>query len=159
MKKELNILIIFVVVWCLGLIAAPLLYDQTLSKIIYRFYSVVCHQFDSRSFHIYGKPFAVCIRCTSIYAGFLLALCFVRLIPELRSKKFNTWLLLSVFSIPMLIDGSLSMLSIINYSMLSRIITGSLFGIGMALLMHQMLTEIIHTQLFKRTNEYEHTTG
>src|SRR5262249_2651061 len=33
-----------------------------------------CHQQPARSWHVAGEPLAVCIRCTSIYFGFLAAL-------------------------------------------------------------------------------------
>jgi uncharacterized membrane protein len=147
MKKELNVLIVLALIWCMGFVAAPLVSHSLLSKVLYRFFSVVCHQFGSRSFHLHGEPFAVCIRCTSIYAGFLTSLLFVRYSAQLRSKKFDTAALLLICSLPMVFDGFASLLNLRDSTMLSRIVTGLLFGVGMALLMHQSLTEITHTLL------------
>ena len=155
MKKELNILIVFVVLWCAGILAAPIFSGSIISSFLYRFYSVVCHQFYSRSFIIHNDPVAVCIRCTSIYFGFLSVLIIVRILPQIRSKNFNTIIVLTISSLPMCIDGIASLLNIQESTTMSRIITGSIFGIGMAFLLHRSLTEIIHTYIIKRTKEYE----
>ena len=54
-------------IWCLLIVAAPLLRSPAL----YLLFSRICHQQTARSWHIFGEPFAACIRCTSIYLGFL----------------------------------------------------------------------------------------
>ena len=41
---------------------------------IYTFFSAICHQLSERSWHLDGHALPVCIRCASIYFGFLLAL-------------------------------------------------------------------------------------
>lgn len=56
--------------WCLAIVAAPLFHLTP----IYQIFSAVCHQLPTRSWHIHGEPLAVCIRCTSIYYGFLAGL-------------------------------------------------------------------------------------
>jgi uncharacterized membrane protein len=57
-------------VWCAAIVAAPLFH----LTFIYDFFSLICHQQPSRSWNLYGEPLAVCIRCSSIYFGFLAAL-------------------------------------------------------------------------------------
>jgi uncharacterized membrane protein len=57
-------------VWCLAIVAAPLFHLTP----IYLFFSAICHQLPSRSWHFHGEPLAVCIRCTAIYWGFLAGL-------------------------------------------------------------------------------------
>ena len=57
-------------VWCFLIVAAPLWHVE----LIYKFFSSICHQIPARSWHIGGEPLGVCIRCTSIYFGFLLSL-------------------------------------------------------------------------------------
>ena len=56
--------------WMAAIVAAPLLELDW----VYTFFSRICHQYPERSFHLAGATLAVCIRCTSIYAGFLIAL-------------------------------------------------------------------------------------
>jgi uncharacterized membrane protein len=41
---------------------------------IYEFFSRICHQDPARSWQVWGKPLAVCIRCTSIYFAFTVSL-------------------------------------------------------------------------------------
>src|SRR4051794_18581951 len=55
-------------IWCLLIIAAPMLRASA----IYIFFSRICHQDPLRSWHLFGEPLAVCVRCTSIYCGFFL---------------------------------------------------------------------------------------
>lgn len=149
MKKELNILIAGTVIWCAGFVLAPLTEGSTVAAVIYRMYSVVCHQFESRSFHLNGEPMAVCIRCSSIYLAFLLMLILLRFFTILRRTKVNTLTLLGITAIPMAIDGLLSLTGIFQSNEMSRVATGSLFGIGMAWLLHQPLTETVHLLFFK----------
>lgn len=56
--------------WCGAILADPL---RDLPG-VHAFFSLICHQNPDRSWSIFGEPLAVCIRCTSIYAGFLVAL-------------------------------------------------------------------------------------
>ena len=154
MNKEWNVLIGIVSLWCLGLVLAPLTSGSLISDLLYKMYSSVCHQFSSRSFHLGDSPFAVCIRCTSIYFGFLSALIVLRFSIPLRSKNYQPVVLLLIVSFPMFADGMLSLLNVHESTTLSRIGTGSFFGIGMALLLHQTLTDSIHTFL-KRVKLYE----
>lgn len=151
MKKELNIVIIGAALWCAGVIVAPLLSGTLLSETLYRIYSVVCHQFESRSFHLHGEPLAVCIRCSSIYFVFLMTLIMLQIFTSLRDKKLNTILLLFLTAVPMAVDGSLSIFGLYHASDISRIATGSLFGIGMALLLHRSLAGTVRS-LFSTKN-------
>jgi uncharacterized membrane protein len=65
-----RILLAAVAAWCTAMIAAPL-FD---SGVIYGFFSSICHQYPERSWFLFGRPLAVCIRCAAIYGGFLIAL-------------------------------------------------------------------------------------
>ena len=57
-------------VWCFAILAAPLFHLEP----VYKFFSLICHQIPDRSWHLHGEPLAVCIRCASIYFGFLAGL-------------------------------------------------------------------------------------
>ncbi len=56
--------------WCAGIIAAPLLN----LPFVYHFFSIICHQDPARSWHVFGEPLPVCIRCASIYFAFAISL-------------------------------------------------------------------------------------
>ena len=57
-------------VWCVGIIAAPLLHLPS----VYQFFSLICHQDPARSWGLFGEPLPVCIRCASIYFAFTASL-------------------------------------------------------------------------------------
>ena len=98
------------------------------SSTIYKAFSFVCHQIPERSFHIAGHQFAVCSRCTGLYAGFALA---ALVYPLARSlKRSDTprriWLILA--AVPLLIDFALGYFSIWENTHLSRFLTGALLS-------------------------------
>ena len=68
--KTFAVLLAGSMLWCLSILAGPI----TGSSAIYSFFAMICHQDPSRSWHLAGEPLPVCIRCTSIYFGFLAAL-------------------------------------------------------------------------------------
>lgn len=118
--------------WCSAIIAAPLLHNgpwESVSAFLYRFFQPICNQLDSHSFHLHGEKTAVCIRCTSIYFSFLAGLLvypFVRSLTS-RSAPGRVWLIAGIT--PMVIDVALSISGIHESTSLSRILSGSLFGI------------------------------
>jgi uncharacterized membrane protein len=160
MKKELNILIIFAALWCTGIILPSFFgqlfsLDKSFENFLYRFYGAVCHQIDSRSFHLNGHSFAVCIRCTAIYFGFFLSLLGIRIFSGIHRRTFNPIIVLAISSVPMLLDVLCSFLPWYGITPMSRIFTGSIFGVGLALLLHRSLTEFISSLLFSKSHEIE----
>jgi uncharacterized membrane protein len=113
------------------IVAAPLLVAHghtSLAAAIYEVFGKLCHQIPERSLHLEGHKFAVCSRCTGIYAGFALSvLCY----PLARSlKRVDTprllWLLLAV--VPITVDWSLGFFDVWANTHLSRFLTGALLG-------------------------------
>lgn len=158
MKRELNILIAAAFIWTVGIIVSPILAGTWFAEQFYRLYAVVCHQFGDRSFHWHGHPFGVCIRCTSIYVSFLAALVLIRFRSRLQNANWNAFHLLAVSGFPIALDGIGSLLHLWDASNLSRVVTGSLFGAGLALLLHADLTESIRSILKGIGNRYESET-
>ncbi len=118
--------------WCSAIIAAPLLHNspwESVSAFLYRFFQPICNQLDSHSFHLHGEKTAVCIRCTSIYFSFLAGLLvypFVRSLTS-RSSPGRAWLIVGVA--PMVIDVALSLFGVHESTSVSRILSGSFFGV------------------------------
>jgi len=116
----------------LGMIAgAPLALARghnVFALALYGAFSHLCHQIPERSFFIAGHQFAVCARCTGLYAGFTVAtLCY----PLLRSLKRTDmpplrWLLIA--AVPLAIDFSLGFFGLWENTHLSRLLTGALLG-------------------------------
>jgi len=92
-----------------------------------RAFATVCHQIDSRSFHIMGFRLGVCSRCASIYGGFLVGILFWRI--ALRRPARNNLILWGIALVPMLADVILDGAEIYSGGSVTRIITGGWFGI------------------------------
>jgi uncharacterized membrane protein len=96
--------------------------------VIYRAFSYVCHQIPERSFFIAEHQFAVCTRCTGLYAGFTLATVVYPLVRSLRQVEApaRKWLFLA--AAPLAIDFTGSFAGIWNNTHFSRLATGALLG-------------------------------
>lgn len=95
---------------------------------IYRAFSYVCHQIPERSFFIAGHQFAVCARCTGLYAGFTIATVsypLVRPLTQIDTPQ-RKWLFLA--AAPLAVDFALGLFGIWNNTHSSRFITGALLG-------------------------------
>ncbi len=95
---------------------------------IYKAFSFVCHQIPERSFHLAGHQFAVCSRCTGLYAGFAVAAIAFPLIRSLKLTETPPRLWLILAASPLAVDFALGYFSIWQNNHLSRFITGALLG-------------------------------
>lgn len=133
-KKVYFIILIFSFLWNILIFSAPLMIDKggiytTIGGIIYELFSKTCHQLDSRSFHIAGIKLAVCSRCVSVYLAFLLGCIIYPIFKKTENIKMpSLWFLIIPF-ILLLLDVVLDLLSIVDNTFLSRVITGGLIGL------------------------------
>lgn len=86
-----------------------------------------CHQRPERSFFVKGYQMPVCARCEGELIGILSA--FVA-IWFLRPPYW----IMAVFMIPMIVDGLIQGLTKYESTNLRRLITGYLFGFGVAMI-------------------------
>jgi len=162
MKKHIKTLDFwfFVVVGTFVLlpILAPILSTIGLhgpAKIIYFIYSFTCHQFHSRSIHIFDSQFAWCARDTGIWIGFFLG----AILYKLGFVKAIKIYFILIFMIPIGLDGGIqsiftflnlgadgSLATDIGYvsNNLTRFMTGSFFGLGLSL---ALVPQILHQNL------------
>jgi len=113
------------------IIDAPLAQAQNhpdFASAIYKAFSFVCHQIPERSFHLAGHQFAVCSRCTGLYAGFAAAALVYPLTRSLKSTETppRFWLILA--AVPLAVDFALTYFSIWQNTHFSRFSTGALLG-------------------------------
>ena len=99
-----------------------------LAQGIYGAFAMVCHQLPDRSYFIDDHKFAVCTRCTGLYAGFAITLLLYPLVGSLRRTETppRSWLLLA--AIPLLIDFSVTFFGFWENTHTSRMLTGALLG-------------------------------
>lgn len=139
--------------WIFLILLAPLAEADNLTAVstpIYNFFSYICHQMPSRSFHIENRSLAVCSRCFGVYAGLLFgffAYPFFRLIEEVEPLP-RFWLFLAL--IPMGIDWSLGFFGIWENTHLSRFLTGLILGTACAVFIIPALVEIAGLFSLKR---------
>jgi len=130
-KYTYFLVLTFVLIWCLLILTAPFLASQQLklqSGFIYLFFSKICHQHPDRSFFIWDKQLAVCVRCSGLYFGFLIG---TLLFPVFRSfKNFNPRrrYLFFIAVIPITIDLFLTIFRIWQNTFFSRFSTGLFLG-------------------------------
>ena len=124
--------------WCTAIAATPLLaaagiWGVRCSALLYDFFSRVCHQIDSRSYHLAGHKCAVCIRCAAIYWSFLLGALFHRRLSATRVGRIPPSVILPLSLLPMGIDVLLSTFGIHGSNDTTRLATGLVFGFALSL--------------------------
>jgi uncharacterized membrane protein len=140
MKKSLPyyILLTAVAVWYLMLFIPPLTAaieapSSSISKPMYSFYATICHQYESRSLHIFGYKIAVCARCFGIYTGFFTGcLLYPLIFKRQKLKGLFGWCLIGL---PMVLDVFLDATGIHASTVTTRLATGLFFGCGAAVIL------------------------
>lgn len=135
-----------VFLWCAAIVATPVLasFDGVAAKtafLSYQFFSRVCHQLDSHSFHLAGLKFAVCVRCSSIYACFFLGLLFFPVIKRTMFLNAYPTRVLILSLVPMGIDVAFAIFGIHESTTMTRGVTGLIFGLALSILLVPVLEE------------------
>jgi uncharacterized membrane protein len=139
----ISLLVVFV--WVFVILLAPIAQAsgfESFSTPIYKFFSFICHQIDSRSFHVENHQFAVCSRCFGVYFGLFAGFVIyplIRKIDEIEPLP-RFWLFLAM--IPIGIDWSLGVFGIWENTLLSRFITGLILGAACGIFIVPALVEI-----------------
>lgn len=94
--------------------------------------SFICHQLPSRTLYVGNMALPVCARDTGIYAGIFTSALFLLLFRRLKAQRppgTMVSIFMCAFMLPMVIDGLLSYLGIIESNNITRLLTGVLFGL------------------------------
>jgi uncharacterized membrane protein len=95
---------------------------------IYWLYQYFCHQLPERSFFIFGQQMAYCERDTAIYTGaFLLGLAYA---VTRRRWRALSWWGFALLALPVIVDGSLQLVTSYESTWVLRVVTGSLATLG-----------------------------
>ena len=116
----------------------------------------LCHQLPQRSFFFNEYQSPLCARCTGMYLGFFIGLVFLIIRRRTHSARMPTAAIVSVligFITIMGVDGINSTISVIpgapqlyHTTNLHRILTGTLFGIAMCMLLFPVFSTAIWQQ-------------
>lgn len=101
---------------------------EDLARGIYGAFGTLCHQRPERSYFIAGHKFAVCSRCTGLYAGFAFTLLLYPLFRSLKTITTPPRILLLLAALPLLIDFSVTFFGFWENTHTSRLLTGALLG-------------------------------
>ena len=94
--------------------------------------SLICHQLPSRSLYADYIVLPVCARDTGIYAGIFTGALFLLLFRRLKAQrppKTAVSVIMCVLMLPMVLDGILSYIGIIETNNITRLFTGAFFGL------------------------------
>jgi len=139
-KTTYRIVFFASLIWCLSIIAPPIAVHfgaVRLADFIYGFFSRICHQLDSHSLHLFDAKLAVCARCAAIYYGFFVSvILYLLFLRKTRTGAVTDViiqsprrLLLSI--LPILLDVGLSELGVHESTLVTRVMSGVIFGIAL----------------------------
>ena len=142
-----RVVMLFSFVWCATIVLTPLLASSDgiapkFAGVSYDFFSRVCHQLDSRSFHVAGYKFAVCIRCFAIYLFFTAGMALFPIIARKGLTRISSRSILLIGLTPMAIDVALAVLGVSESTPFTRAVTGSFFGLALGFVLNPALEDI-----------------
>lgn len=152
-------LIVFLIVINILPVLAPILQYHGFifpAKLIYFVYSFFCHQIHWRSLHVYDHQCAWCARDMAIWGAFLLVAVWVKFY-QLKGLR---WYYIVPFAMPIALDGGLQTIAtafglsngeaFYVSTNLKRLLTGSIFGIGLGLTVLPIITSLEYKSLQQR---------
>lgn len=99
---------------------------------IYAMFSPICHQYPTRSFWIFNRPWALCARCSSAYLGIALTALFLRLRLGFLKRAAIGALIIVIVAI----DPIFQLLGFYESTNYIRLTTGLVGGLGAFLLLY-----------------------
>ncbi|MCD4848524.1 MAG: DUF2085 domain-containing protein [Candidatus Aegiribacteria sp.] len=133
----LLIALAFLAIWITGMLPPVLerLSSESTAGSIRCVYKLLCHGIPDRCPQLFGRPAAVCVRCTGIYISFFIGCAII--FPILRNKLvLKTTLLTSIFfSGAMATQWIMEFKGSISVSPFLQIVTGFLWGLGLSQLL------------------------
>lgn len=93
---------------------------------IYSLFSPICHQYPTRSFWIFERPWALCARCASGYLGLAVAALFSRSRLPFFKRIIVGFILVGIAAV----DPILQLLGFYESNNVLRLVTGLIGGYG-----------------------------
>ncbi|HSK72522.1 MAG TPA: DUF2085 domain-containing protein [Pyrinomonadaceae bacterium] len=143
--KIWSVAFFIVFLWVFLILLAPIAEANGLTSVsnpVYSFFSYICHQIPSRSFHLESHAFAVCSRCFGVYFGLLLGFVVYPLFRSVNNTEPLPRFWLFAAMIPIGVDWLLGVFDIWENTHVSRFITGLILGVACAIYIIPALVEI-----------------
>ncbi len=154
--KIWGVILFLVGIWIFIILLAPFAAANGLNSIsnpIYNFYSYICHQMPSRSFHTLGHQFAVCSRCFGVYFGIFLGLISYPLFRSMDEVEPFPRFWLFAAMIPMAVDWSLTFFGIWENTYFTRVLTGIILGFTCAVFIVPAIVELSQMLVLKKQDK------
>ena len=119
----------------LASISAPIIqhiFGYPYGEDIYSHLSGICHQYPTRSFWVFNRPFALCSRCTSIYLGLFIFSSFLTINKNYVQRFIIGTSLILLISI----DPIVQFFTSYESNNFLRFITGIIGGVGTFLIIN-----------------------
>jgi len=102
---------------------------QPLAGSIFAAFHVSCDQIPAHSLYIGGHQVCLCSRCMALYGSIFSFSIFYRFNRHLKALP---WQIIVLLLLPMALDGGTQLFGWRESNLLLRLLTGSLFGLGIA---------------------------
>jgi uncharacterized membrane protein len=114
----------------------------------------VCHRIDVRSFHLGDRPMPLCVRCTGMYLGAMLALIYQAFLAPRRGRlpSLRAWIPLGLLVLAFAVDGANSYAHLIPELKLPslyepqhwlRLLTGAGMGLVMLITLYPVFNQTV----------------
>jgi uncharacterized membrane protein len=146
LRRARIIVALFWVCLSLAAVAAPVLVTHAYpgaASLLYLAFSPVCHQEPARSFSVFGQSWAICHRCSGIYLGTLCGAALAFGASRITSSVLRRRLWVAAGTLPLFLDALLPRVGVWVNTPASRFITGTLFGIMIAVLLVVAVSELL----------------
>ncbi|MDH3251843.1 MAG: DUF2085 domain-containing protein [Ignavibacteria bacterium] len=99
------------------------------AALMYQFFHRICHQIEGRSFHLFGEPLGVCMRCTAIYFAFFAAVALYPLFHSIHMVRLPSRSSIAVFLSPVVLDVVAGFTGLHDPNAITRLLTGASAGV------------------------------
>ena len=114
----------------------------------------VCHRIDARSFHLGDRAMPLCVRCTGMYLGAVLALIYQALLAPRRGQlpSLRAWIPLGLLVLAFAVDGlnsyahlipELTLPSLYEPQHWLRLLTGTGMGLVMVIALYPVFNQTV----------------
>ncbi len=140
-----RLLVLLILLWSVGFSFGPVLEDAlTGTQGTMKLYERICHQDPARSFSWFGHHWAVCHRCSAIYIGFMVSALIVLVRGRLTLDAVPRPGVILLLIAPVIVDAMADLTGIWSSDMSSRLVTGNLAGVSLALVVCPALFDALH---------------
>jgi len=134
--------ILFLCIVIFSLLAPYLVYlgHPFAAAVVYSGMRAFCHQMPERSLFIWGYKMGLCSRCFAIFLSFFISGVIFFVLRKYLKKYY--WKGGVILCIPLILDGTTQFFALRESTHFFRILTGSLFGLGFALIIFPLAFEM-----------------